>query len=129
VSRLTEQKMGDELAIIARRILMQEENSQFIFAGRGDQKIEEQLLALSVEFPDRVACAFEVNEQLFHEVYAGADIIVHGSRWEPCGLSHRYAMLFGTVPVVTYIDGLIDSVCDPEIDGTQEAQNGFLRAK
>ncbi len=126
VSRLAYQKMGDLLDDIARTILVKHPDAQFIFAGLGEPDVQAKLLELQQEYPGRVACVLEANERLFHQVYAGADIVVHGARWEPCGLSHRYAMLFGTVPVVSYVDGLIDAVCDPEVDGSLGLQNGFF---
>lgn len=126
-SRLTHQKMADILYLTARELLLRRSEVQFIFAGRGDHEIETELMDLVQEFPGRVSCEFKKHESLFHKVHAGSDILMHGSRFEPCGLAHRYAMSFGSVPVVTRVGGLLDTVEDASvIEEGADKQTGFF---
>jgi starch synthase len=52
------------------------------------------------------------EEPLAHRLHAGADVLLHPSRFEPCGLTQIYAMRYGTIPVVRSIGGLADTVTD-----------------
>ena len=61
---------------------------------------------------DNADCHMEIgfNEQLAHLIYAGADICIVPSLFEPCGLNQMYSMRYGTVPLVRATGGLDDSV-------------------
>jgi starch synthase len=62
------------------------------------------------------------EESLAHRLHAGADILLHPSRFEPCGLTQLYALRYGTVPIVRRIGGLTDTIVDANdetiLDGT-----------
>ena len=60
---------------------------------------------------------------LSHELFAGGDLLLMPSRFEPCGLAQMQAMTYGTIPVVTAVGGLVDTVLDADMhaDG-----NGFV---
>ncbi|MGI0481798.1 glycogen synthase GlgA [Geminocystis sp. CENA526] len=68
------------------------------------------------------------NEELAHLIYAGADIIVVPSDYEPCGLTQMIGLKYGTVPVVRGVGGLIDTVFDKDNDlnHPEEERNGFV---
>ncbi len=63
------------------------------------------------------------DNALAHQVYAGADLLLMPSRYEPCGLSQLIAMRYGCIPVATPIGGLQDTIID-QPDGRN--QTGFL---
>jgi starch synthase len=68
------------------------------------------------------------NEELSHLIYAGADMIVVPSNYEPCGLTQMIGLRYGTVPIVRGVGGLLDTVFDRDYDGTKppEARNGYV---
>ena len=112
VGRLTWQKMADVLARSLPDILKREPDRQFIVLGQGDREIEKSLHALSGSFPGRLGIEVGYTERAAHRALAASDILVHGSRYEPCGLTQLYAMRFGAVPLVRPVGGLADTVID-----------------
>jgi starch synthase len=80
--------------------------------GRGEHALEQGLAALVNEFPGRLSVTIGYREDLEHRMHAGADVLLHGSRFEPCGLAQLYAMHYGTIPIVRHVGGLADSVID-----------------
>jgi starch synthase len=68
------------------------------------------------------------NEELSHLIYAGADIIVVPSNYEPCGLTQIISLKYGTVPVVRGVGGLVNTVFDWDYDTDRpiEKRNGFV---
>lgn len=68
------------------------------------------------------------NEELSHLIYAGADIIVVPSNYEPCGLTQMIGLKYGTVPVVRGVGGLVNTVFDNDhdVDKPQEERNGYV---
>ena len=61
-------------------------------------------------FPDRVGVHVGYDEALSHRLFAGGDAVLVPSRFEPCGLTQMYGLLYGTVPVVAATGGLADTV-------------------
>lgn len=68
------------------------------------------------------------NEELSHLIYAGADIIIVPSNYEPCGLTQIISLKYGTVPVVRGVGGLVNTVFDWDYDTEHqpEERNGFM---
>ncbi|MGO1949515.1 MAG: glycogen synthase GlgA [Mycobacteriaceae bacterium] len=93
-----------------------------IVLGSGDPGYENGLNELAARFPDSVRVWIGYDEALSHRMYAGGDVVVVPSRFEPCGLTQLYGQRYGTVPVVAATGGLRDTVTDatPEAlaDGT-----------
>ena len=85
-------------------------NCQFVFLGTGQAEYEKHLKNLAKKYPDKFSANIFFNLGLAQEVYAGADIFMMPSRFEPCGLGQMIAMRYGTVPVVRNTGGLSDTV-------------------
>ena len=67
-----------------------------------------------VRAPGRVAVRIGYSETWAHQLLAGGDMLLHGARFEPCGLTPLYAMHYGAVPIVRAVGGLRDSVTDAD---------------
>jgi len=87
---------------------------QAVILGTGDPKLEESARKLAKDFPERVRIEAKYDAKLARQIYAGADIFLMPSRYEPCGLSQMIAMRYGCVPVVRAVGGLHDTVTDGE---------------
>ncbi|HYW76473.1 MAG TPA: glycogen synthase GlgA [Gammaproteobacteria bacterium] len=122
VSRLTQQKMADVVLENLPQILARNPRLQVIVHGRGDKNLEKAFTCLALEYPGRLAVRIGYEESYAHRLQAGADILLHGSRFEPCGLTQLYAMRYGTIPVVRRVGGLADSV----VDASLEDATGFV---
>ena len=123
VSRLVDQKGLDLLAAIGDR-LMREMHIQVAILGTGDPALEAAFRELALRYPGRFAAFLGFDNELAHLTAAGADFLLMPSRFEPCGLSQMYAMVYGTPPVVRATGGLIDSV-EQYIEG-EGIGTGFL---
>lgn len=112
VSRMEPQK-GIDLVIDGLRKLG-DAPWQAVVLGTGDPKLEEAAHELSNDCPDRVHIEAKYDAKLARLIYAGSDIFLMPSRYEPCGLSQMIAMRYGCVPVVRAVGGLHDTVTDGE---------------
>ena len=103
---------------------------QFVLLGSSpDPAINHDFWALKQRLNDCPDCHFELgfNEELAHLIYAGADLIVMPSVFEPCGLTQMIAMRYGTVPVVRGVGGLADTVFDRDYGNVEvEQRNGYV---
>ncbi len=122
VSRLTEQK-GIDLILEAMDELLSY-GVQFIFQGMGDKKFSQQLVQMAKQYPQQVAYHFEFSEKMAHQIYAGSDIFLMPSRFEPCGLSQMISLRYGTPPVVFRTGGLADTVT--QYDDRRATGYGFV---
>jgi len=111
VSRFADQKGLDLVADIAPEL--HRLGARLVVLGSGDPGLERRFLALADLFRDelRVFVGFDVG--LSRRIYAGSDLFLMPSRFEPCGLSQMYAMRYGSIPVVHAVGGLVDTVDDP----------------
>jgi starch synthase len=108
VTRLGIQK-GTDLIISALPQLMGLD-WRLVILGSGDKGYEERLLELQSQYPDRIRIFLEFNAPLSHQLYAGGDIFLMPSRYEPCGLSQMIAMRYGCIPVARAVGGLKDTI-------------------
>lgn len=108
ISRLTDQKGLDLLANCIRWVL--DENVQVAILGTGDSYYENILSNIAWNRPDCMAVRLAFDEALSQRMYAGADMLLMPSLFEPCGLNQMIAMQYGTLPVVRETGGLRDSV-------------------
>jgi starch synthase len=114
LSRLTHQKMID-IVIEALPTLLRS-HVQFALVGEGEKDFEEALQKLATHDAHRIAVRTKYDERLAHLLQAGADILLHPSRFEPCGLTPMYALRYGTLPVVRDVGGQADVVVDAQPD-------------
>jgi starch synthase len=120
VSRLAEQKGADLLAAAVDEIVGL--GFDLVVLGTGDHKYEELLQAAELAHPGRVKLFLRFDEGLAHRIYAGSDVFLMPSRYEPCGLGQMIAMRYGTLPVAHRTGGLADTVTDAASAGG----TGFL---
>src|SRR5262249_3826683 len=85
---------------------------QLVVLGEGDPTYHAMLLDLRRRHSNRVGVTLAQNEELAHQIEAGADIFLMPSQYEPCGLNQLYSLKYGTVPVVRSTGGLADTVVD-----------------
>lgn len=109
ISRLVAQKGLDLIMRIAEELL-QDPEVQIAVLGTGEPKYEEFFRSLSARYPGRVAAKIYFDEDLARKLYAGSDIFLMPSAFEPCGLSQLIAMRYGSLPVVRETGGLKDTV-------------------
>ena len=121
VSRLDRQK-GFELIEEAWDELMALP-IQFALLGSGNRELEARFAARARRHPRRFALATGFNEDLSRRFYAGGDLFLMPSLYEPCGLSQLIALRYGTLPVVRRTGGLADTIVDPLQDAAYA--NGF----
>lgn len=108
VTRLTLQK-GLDLVRQEFHNLMQEK-VQFVLLGTGDYEYEEFFRQMQAQYPDKVRAVIDFDAALAQRIYAGCDLFLMPSKFEPCGLAQLIAMRYGTVPIVNAVGGLRDTV-------------------
>ena len=105
-------------------------DAQFVMLGSSpDPDIDRDFRHLKNHFNDNPDCHLEIgfNEELAHLIYAGADMIIMPSMFEPCGLTQLIALKYGTVPIVRAVGGLFDTVFDKDhSDRPEEQRNGYV---
>jgi len=127
VTRMDPQK-GVDIAIESLRILfhsttMNTHPLQAVFLGTGDPILEQAVHRLESAYPDFVRAQITYNEKLSRSIYAGADMLLMPSRYEPCGLSQMIAMNYGCLPIARATGGLSDTIQDPS---NTDKCTGFL---
>lgn len=128
-SRLTGQKMADVAADALPRALDIHPDLQVCVIGCGEKHIEARLRDVGQRYPGRCAVHIGYSEDLAHLLHAGADILLHGSRFEPFGLTPLYAMRYGTIPIGSRVGGMVDTIDDPgrtENDEAMHSATGLL---
>lgn len=120
VSRLDYQK-GLDLAIKAVEPRLGQ--CQLAVIGTGDPALQQEFAALERRHPGAVHFHQGFDEGYAHRIYAGCDLFLMPSRFEPCGLGQMIAMRYGSVPVVSRTGGLVDTVFEGGAKG-----NGFTAA-
>ncbi len=122
VTRLDSQK-GVELVleswdrILSRRL-------QLVILGTGNPDFEHRLTAAAAYYPGQVRVLLRFDDDLSRRIYAGSDLFLMPSRYEPCGLGQLIALRYGSVPLVHATGGLIDTIVDPQTAAGHA--NGFV---
>jgi starch synthase len=110
IGRLDPQKGFDLLAEAAPALV--DHGARLVALGDGDRELADALRAVAATRPRRVALVETFDRALARRIYAGADIFVMPSRFEPSGLGQLIALRYGTPPVVRRTGGLRDTVVD-----------------
>lgn len=121
VTRLTAQKGVDLLAPIVP--VLAQIPLRLLVLGAGEAPLAQMLAGLAADHRSHLSFVEAFDEPLAHLMVAGADIFLMPSRFEPCGLAQMQAMRYGTIPVVTAVGGLRDTV--PDADAHRDG-NGFV---
>ena len=122
VCRLTEQK-GIDL-VLANREFFLSQDCRLVVLGSGDKRMEEELHQLAAVAPQKVSLCAKLDEAMSHLIEAGSDFFVMPSLFEPCGLNQMYSQVYGTVPIVSRVGGLADTVID--IDEQPDIGTGLM---
>ncbi len=110
VARLTHQKGVD---LVAQTLpVLTRLGGQLVVLGVGDSDIEDKLVRAANAHQGAVRAFIRFDPRLAQRIYAGADVLLAPSRFEPCGLTQMIAMRYGTVPVVRATGGLAETVVD-----------------
>ena len=116
VSRLYSQKGLDLVKCVIHELLFSY-NFQLVVLGTGEREFEDFFESLCNIYGGRVAVKLKYDNALAHRIYAGSDLFLMPSKYEPCGLSQLIAMKYGTLPIVRATGGLNDTVKDVESNG------------
>ncbi len=121
ISRLTDQKGFDILAQVLEEIL--NKDLYFVILGTGDPKYHNLLLEFEKKYPDKLKANLKFDAVLAQLIYAGSDMFIMPSYFEPCGLGQLISLKYLTVPIVRATGGLADTIIDFDEDKTNG--NGF----
>jgi len=124
VSRLDWQK-GLDLALPALRRLLVNTDVQLVVLGTGDPDYMQQLSRLAQDFKWRATAFLEFNAAVAQHIYAGSDIFLMPSHFEPCGIGQMLAMRYGSLPLVRETGGLADTVQNYD-NGPADVGTGFV---
>lgn len=134
ISRLVDQKGLDLLEGIFDRLMGMD--LQLIVLGTGDPHYEEFFRKAVREYPEKFAAHIGFNVALAQQIYAGSDMFLMPSRYEPCGLGQLISLRYGTIPIVRATGGLADTITEYNpLTGTgngftfmEYAQDKFMQA-
>ena len=109
VSRLVDQK-GIDLLMPIIDDLIEYSNAKFILMGTGAKEYEDFLKTCEAKYPNRFKAYVKYSDAVAQKIYAGSDIFLMPSKFEPCGLGQMIAMRYATLPLVRETGGLKDTV-------------------
>ena len=125
VSRLVEQKGLDIILQSLDELIKLD--VQIVILGTGDIHYEIKLSELANKQPDKLKVIIGYSEELAHRIEAASDIYLMPSTFEPCGLNQLYSLRYGTLPIVTAVGGLVDTVTDTNKESiANKTANGFI---
>jgi len=113
VGRITEQKGLSLVLAGVDEIVAQ--GGQLLVLGSGEAGMEQALQQQAVRHPGRVAVHLGYDEALAHRMFAGSDVTLVPSLFEPCGLTQMYGLKYGSLPLVRAVGGLADTVIDANL--------------
>jgi len=119
ISRMDTQKGID--IIISAIPLLTNHSWQLVILGSGSHEIEQACIQLEKKYPQCVRVVLRFDDKLAHQIYAGADMLLIPSRYEPCGTTQMIAMRYGCIPIAHSTGGLKDTI--------MHEKNGYLFKK
>lgn len=122
ISRLTDSKGFDILGDAIDHVL--DLGVQLVLMGTGEQHYHNLFSQMVEQYPGQAAVFLTFNDPLARRIYAGSDMFLMPSRFEPCGTNQMVAMHYGSVPIVRATGGLADTVQD--FDARIDQGNGFV---
>jgi starch synthase len=108
VTRLSSQKGLDLVAEAIGEIIRS--GAQVIILGKGDKAFHREFLGLQKKYSKQLSVTIGFDNPLAHKIYAGSDVFLMPSRYEPCGLGQLIALRYGTIPVGRKTGGLVDTI-------------------
>jgi len=108
VSRLAEQKGFDIFSLAIDKLCRM--GLQLVILGTGDLKYHLILGEIVKKYPKVISLHLKFDDTLAHKIYAGSDIFLMPSKYEPCGLGQMISLSYGTIPLVFKTGGLADTV-------------------
>ena len=103
--------------------IMCTENVAFVILGTGDYEYEEFFRYMEEKYKGRVCSYIAYDNAVAHQIYAGSDLFLMPSKFEPCGISQMIALRYGTLPIVRETGGLRDTV--QSYNEYEDTGNGF----
>ncbi|MBO8128724.1 MAG: glycogen synthase GlgA [Peptococcaceae bacterium] len=122
ISRLVNQKGLDLVAEIADELMHL--SLQLVILGTGDPYYHQLFSGMKKRYPDKIGLQLKFNPVLAQRIYAGSDMFLMPSRFEPCGLGQLIALRYGSIPIVRETGGLADTIT--EYDPVSRQGNGFV---
>ncbi len=122
VTRLADQKGFDILAPAIEGLMKR--GIQLVLLGTGDEKYHQLLSELTGKYKGQLGCHLLFDPKMAKRIYAGSDVFLMPSRYEPCGLGQLISFRYGTVPLVRETGGLADTVRD--FDSKTGEGTGFV---
>ena len=113
ISRLSDQKGFDLIGQIIEG-MMQNLNFQLVLLGTGSEYYHNLFQEIKQKYPEKAAIYLTFNNELAQKIYAGSDMFLMPSRFEPCGLGQLLALRYGSIPIVRETGGLKDTVINYE---------------
>jgi starch synthase len=125
VSRLVEQK-GLPLLLAALPDIVSRAG-QLVLLGSGDPALEAAFRDAAAAHPRQLAVCIGYDETVAHRIFAGTDVTLVPSLYEPCGLTQLYGLRYGSLPLVRRVGGLADTVVDCSLENMADGTaNGFV---
>ncbi len=122
ISRLSDQKGFDLIGQVIEG-MMNNLDFQFVLLGTGAEYYHHLFSDIKQRYPERAAVYLTFNSDLAQKIYAGSDMFLMPSRFEPCGLGQLLALRYGSIPIVRETGGLKDTVIN--FDPRTHNGNGF----
>ncbi|MDF2876341.1 MAG: glgA 2 [Sporomusa sp.] len=121
VSRLVNSKGLDLIAHIMEELLNLD--VQLVVLGTGEARFQQLFTDAARRHPQKVSANITFSEHLAHKIYAGSDLFLMPSRFEPCGIGQLIALRYGSIPIVRQVGGLKDTIT--QFNPEAGAGNGF----